>query len=155
MGRAKTPKRHWDPDPRYNDIRITRLIHCLMKDGKKTLARGIVYDTFELIKQKTESEPMDIFDKATKNVTPQVEVKSKRIGGANLQIPSPVRFARQFQLFLRMIKKAANERKENTMVERLCNELIDASNNEGSAVKSRMNMDKTAQSNKAHSHLIF
>jgi small subunit ribosomal protein S7 len=153
MARAKTPKRHLTPDTKYNSIEITRLINYIMQDGKKGLASRIVYRSLGLVKERSESDPLEIFEKAKEQVTPKVEVKARRVGGANLQIPVEVRQARQFQLFLRWLIQAAKSRREKTMDQRLANEILDAAKGEGNAVKRRLNMNKSAQSHKAYSHL--
>ena len=153
MARKKVPKRQLTPDQKYQDVRITSLINYIMLQGKKDLARKLVYTTFEKIEKKTQKNAMEIFSKAEEHVRPRVEVRSRRIGGANFQIPKPVREPRQFQLFLRWIIQAAKARREKTMIDRLTNEFIEASRGEGSAVKKRLSMDKKAQAQKAYSHL--
>ena len=124
-----------------------------MRKGKKKLAVSIVYDSFDLIKSQTKTEPLDIFEKALTQVTPKVEVRSKRIGGANIQIPIEVAVRRQLQLALRWLVNAAKERKERGMVLCLANEIIDASNGEGAAYKKKRDTHKAAQSHKTYAHL--
>ncbi len=153
MARSTTPKRHMEPDYRYQDTRITKFINCMMMDGKKNLAQRKLFQAFDIIKEKTEKEPMETFEKALEHVTPTVEVKPKRIGGANIQIPIEVRKERKYRLFVRLVLKAARARKEKTIEERLAMELLEASKGAGKAVKARMNMDKVAEAHRAYAHL--
>lgn len=141
------------PDHRYNSIEIARLINYVMHAGNKARARNIVYGSFDIIKKKTEGDPLVIFEKAKEHITPVVEVRSRRIGGSNLSVPIEVRKPRRFQLFLRWIIQSARNRNERTMTERLANEFIEASKGMGNSMKKRLNMDKSAQSHRAYSHL--
>ena len=153
MARRPTPKRQHKPDPLYDSEKVGRLINYVMEKGKKRLAQRIVYSSFELIKEKTGKPPLEIFSKAEEEVTPTVEVRARRLGGANLQIPTEVRKPRQLQLFLRWIVQSAKERKEKNMEARLANEIMDAANKTGGAVKIRARVSKAAQSHKAYAHL--
>jgi len=123
-----------------------------MRDGKKTTAQAVVYDCFDLIKQKTKLEPVDVYDLALKNVMPSLEVKSKRVGGANYQVPMSVRGERRFVLALRWILIAARSKKGRPMAQKLADELIAASKNEGDAVKKRLDVQKMAEANRAFAH---
>ena len=153
MRRRRPEKRTINPDPIYGDLIIAKFINNLMKDGKKSVAEKIVYDCFSLIetKEKT-SEPVDIFKKALKNASPMVEVKSRRIGGATYQVPIEVPESRRLALAMRWIITYARSRKGNSMVDRLCAELIAASKNEGSAIKKKEDTHKMADANKAFAH---
>ena len=150
MRRRRPEKRTINPDPIYGDLIIAKFINNLMKDGKKSVAEKIVYDCFSLIetKEKT-SEPVDIFKKALKNASPMVEVKSRRIGGATYQVPIEVPEGRRLALAMRWIITYARSRKGNSMVDRLCAELIAASKNEVSAIKKKEDTHKRADANKA------
>ncbi|MEM9569555.1 MAG: 30S ribosomal protein S7 [Bacteroidota bacterium] len=153
MARTLTPKKTFLPDPRYNSEEVTRLINYVMQDGKKEKAMRIVYESFAIIKEKSGKEPLEIFARAKDHVTPHVEVRSRRIGGANLPIPVEVRTPRKFQLFLTWILEAAKKRSERKMTERLANELIAAANQEGQAFKRKENMDKSVHAQRAYAHL--
>ncbi len=153
MARRKTPKRHLERDYKYNSLKVMRLINYVMNDGKKDLARNIVYKSFGIIEEKTKQEPLEIFAKAEAYVTPRVEVKAKRIGGTNVQVPRELTAKRQFQLFLRWMVQAARERREKSMYERLANEFMEAAKGEGNAAKRKINMDKAAHSHRAYAHL--
>ena len=152
MARSKTPKRFYAPDMKYGSLQVTRLMNYIMYDGKKSTATNIVYKAFSIIEAK-EGEPLEVLEKAVEHIKPQVEVRSKRVGGANLQIPIPVRLARQEQLWMRWLIQAARDRNEKTMAERFAYEIIAASKGEGNAVKRRKNVHKAADSHKAYSHL--
>lgn len=152
MARAETPKRSLAPDMRYNSVEIARLIHCVMRDGKKSQARRIVYGSFDLIQEKLQEDPLAVFAKAKEHVAPRVEVRALRLGGANLQVPRAVSEVRRMQLFLRWIVGAAQQHRKDSMMASLAHELISASKGEGHAVKRRMRMDKSAQSHRAYSH---
>jgi small subunit ribosomal protein S7 len=140
------------PDPLYNSKLVTRLINRIMVDGKRGVAQSILYDAFGLVKERTNQEPMEIFDAALKNVMPVLEVRARRVGGANYQVPVEVRPERRTTLGLRYLVNYSRLRGEKTMVERLANEIIDASNNTGAAVKKREDMHKMAEANKAFAH---
>lgn len=140
------------PDPLYNSKLVTRLINRLMKDGKKGKAQTILYQSFDLIKERTNHEPMEVFEQALKNVMPVLEVKARRVGGSNYQVPVEVRPERRTTLGLRYLVNYSRLRGEKTMIERLANEIIDASNNTGASVKKREDMHKMAEANKAFAH---
>ncbi|MFK3587500.1 MULTISPECIES: 30S ribosomal protein S7 [Lactobacillus] len=142
-------------DPVYNSKLVTKLINHLMKDGKRAQASSILYDAFEIIKDKTGKEPMEVFEEAMNNVKPVLEVKARRIGGSNYQVPVEVRPERQTTLALRWLVSYSRLRNEHTMDERLANELIDASNNTGSAVKKREDVHRMAEANRAFAHYRF
>ena len=139
-------------DPVYNSKVVTKLINNIMLDGKKGVAQRICYDAFDLIKERTGKEPIEVFNEALENVMPMLEVKARRVGGANYQVPMEVRPARRQTLGLRWLVKYARERSERTMCERLANELIDASNSTGGAFKKKEEMHKMAEANRAFAH---
>ncbi|NLG80976.1 MAG: 30S ribosomal protein S7 [Bacilli bacterium] len=150
--KGNVPKRDVLPDPIYNSKLVTKLINNIMKDGKKSIAQGILYGAFERIENKTGKNPLEVFEKALENVMPILEVRSRRIGGANYQVPVEVRQDRRITLGLRWLVQYARLRHEKTMEERLANEIIDASNNVGNAVKKREDTHKMAEANKAFAH---
>ena len=150
--RGKTPKRIITPDPKYHSITISRFINQIMERGKKSVAQKVVYDCLEIVKEKTKKDPLEIFDGAMKNVAPDVEVKSKRIGGGNYQIPIAVVGDRRNALAFRWIIKAAKERKGAAMRNKLADELISAFNKEGAAIKKRQDTYKMAEANRAFAH---
>ena len=137
------------PDPMYNNKTVTRLINNIMLDGKKGVAQRIVYDAFDIIKEKTGKDPVEVFEEAMNSVMPVLEVKARRIGGANYQVPIEVRPDRRQTLGLRWITLYARSRSERTMAERLANELIDATNSTGGAFKKKEDTHKMAEANKA------
>lgn len=141
------------PDPRYQDVVVTKFLNCLMKDGKKSTAERIFYGSLEIIEKKTQDEPLKVFKKALSNIKPAVEVKSRRIGGATYQIPVEVRPARRQSLAIRWLRDYARLRNGKTMMEKLAEEMIDASQNRGGAVKKREDVYKMAEANKAFAHL--
>ncbi len=145
-------KRDVLPDPLYNSKLVTRLINRIMKDGKRGIAQTILYKAFDLVKERTNQDPMEVFDQALKNVMPVLEVKARRVGGSNYQVPVEVRPERRTTLGLRYLVNYSRLRGEKTMVERLANEIIDASNNTGASVKKREDMHKMAEANKAFAH---
>lgn len=140
------------PDPIYNSKLVTRLINRIMIDGKKGKAQTILYKAFDLVRERTGQDPMEVFEQALKNVTPVLEVKARRVGGANYQVPVEVRPDRRISLGLRWLVNYARLRGEKTMEERLANEIIDAANNTGAAVKKREDTHKMAEANKAFAH---
>ncbi len=140
------------PDPLFNSIVITKLINTVMIGGKKSTAQRILYDAFKLINSKTNQDPMELFKKAIENITPKLEVKTRRVGGANYQVPIEVSERRKATLSLRWLVRYARLRNEKTMEERLANEIIDASNNIGAAVKKREDSHKNAEANRAFAH---
>ena len=150
--RGNIPKREVLPDPIYNSVLVTKLINSIMLDGKKGVAQKVVYDAFKIIGEKTGKDPLEIFTQAIENIMPSLEVKARRVGGATYQVPIEVRPARRQTLGLRWLTGYARKRSERTMHERLAGEIMDASNNTGSAVKKREDTHKMADSNKAFSH---
>ena len=150
--RGGVPKRDVLPDPVYNSKVVTKLINQIMLDGEKSVAQRIVYEAFTMMGEKLNLEPMEIFNKAMNNVMPMVEVKARRVGGANYQVPMEVRPARRTTLGLRWLTAYSRARSERTMAERLAGEIMDAANNTGAAVKKREDMHKQAEANKAFAH---
>ena len=153
--RGNVVKRDVLPDPLYNDKIVTRLINNVMIDGKKGVAQKIVYGAFEIVQEKTGKEPLSVFLEAMNNVMPVLEVKARRVGGATYQVPIEVRPDRRQTLGLRWITLYSRKRSERTMKERLANEILDAINSTGGAVKKRDEMHKMAEANKAFSHFRF
>jgi small subunit ribosomal protein S7 len=145
-------RRETAPDPVYGNQLVQKLVNCVMFEGKKSVAQNIVYDAFELIKQRANDDPLKVFKKAVDNVKPALEVKSRRVGGANYQVPVEVNRNRQTSLSLRWIIGYARERGEKSMVERLAAELLDAANNRGGAIKKRDDTHRMAEANKAFAH---
>jgi small subunit ribosomal protein S7 len=150
--KGAVPKRDVLPDPVYNSKIVTRFINKVMLDGKKGIAESIVYNAFEIMRSKTGKDPLEVFDQAMKNVMPVLEVKARRVGGANYQVPIEVRPDRRLTLGIRWMVKYSRERGEKTMHERLAAELMDAANNTGSAVKKKDDTHKMAEANKAFAH---
>ena len=150
--RGNVPKREILPDPMYNSILVTKLVNGVMLDGKKGVAQKVVYDAFEIIKEKTGKEPLDAFAEAMNNIMPALEVKARRVGGATYQVPMEVRPERRQTLGLRWLTTYSRARSERTMAERLAAEIMDATNNLGSAVKKREDTHKMAEANKAFAH---
>lgn len=150
--RGFVPKRDVLPDPLYGSKIVTRLINNIMLDGKKGVAQKIVYDAFEIVKEKTSKDPVEVFEEAMNNIMPVLEVKARRVGGANYQVPIEVRPERRQTLGLRWLTSYARLRNERTMSERLANELMDAVNGAGGAVKKREDTHKMAEANKAFAH---
>ena len=145
-------KREVLPDPMYNSKVVTKLINNVMLDGKKTVAQTIVYDAFNIIKEKEQREPLEVFEEALNNVMPVLEVKARRIGGATYQVPLEIRPERRQTLGLRWLVNYSRLRNEKTMTDRLANEIIDAANGTGASVKKREDTHKMAEANKAYSH---
>ena len=150
--RGNVPKREVLPDPMYNSVLVTKLVNSVMLDGKKGVAQKVVYSAFDMIKDKTGNEPLDVFNQAMENIMPSLETKSRCVGGATYQVPMEVRPARRQTLGLRWLTAYARARGERTMAERLAGEIMDAANNSGSAVKKREDTNKMAESNKAFAH---
>ena len=136
----------------YNSVLVTKLVNSIMLDGKKGVAQKVVYGAFDIIKEKTGNEPLDVFTQAMENIMPVLETKTRRVGGANYQVPMEVRPARRQTLGLRWLTNYSRARGERTMAERLAGEIMDAANNTGSAVKKREDTHKMAESNKAFAH---
>jgi len=153
--RKKREKRIIVPDFVYNDLVVAKLINQIMRQGKKITARKIVYGAFNIIKEKTKKDPLEIFGQAVKNATPLLEVKSKRIGGATYQVPREVKEDRGFTLALRWIIVAAKSKKGKPMAEKLAEELINAAKNEGSAIKKKEDTHRMAEANRAFAHFAW
>ncbi len=152
MRRGPSPKHPLNPDPKYGNAVLAKFINYVMEDGKKLIAQKIVYKAFELIEKKTGKNPLDIFDEAVKNVMPLVEVRGRRIGGANYQIPIPVRGERKYALAFRWMLLGARTKKKRAMFERLADELIAAAQKEGDAMKKRNDVHRMAEANRAFAH---
>jgi len=150
--KGSVPKRDVLPDPIYNSKIFTKLVNQIMWDGKKSLAERICYDAFERIENKTGKAPMQVFEEAMKNITPLVEVKARRVGGANYQVPVEVRADRRQTLAIRWLVNYTRKRGEKTMAERLAGELMDAANGAGAAVKKKEDTHKMAEANRAFAH---
>jgi len=152
MRGKQAPVREIEGDVKYNDKSVAKLINYLTQDGQKTVARKTVYDCFDIIKKETKQDPRHIFNKAMKKVAPLVEVRGKRIGGANYQVPFQVRGRRRFLLGCRWIINAARSRSGDAMSKRLASEILEAAEGEGAAVKKREEVHKQAEANKAFAH---
>ena len=153
--RGKVAKREVLPDPVYNSVMVTRLVNNVMYDGKKGVAYKIVYGAFDLIKDKTGNDPLEMFEKAMSNVMPELEIKARRVGGATYQVPLEVRPARRETLGLRWLTNYARARSERTMAQRLAGEIMDACNGQGGAFKKCEDVHKMAEANKAFSHFRY
>lgn len=153
MSRRSTPaKREILPDPLYNSVTVTKFVNVLMERGKKATAERILYGALEIVAKKSGEEALEAFQKALNNIKPSVEVKSRRVGGATYQVPVEVKAGRSMTLALRWLIGYSRQRREKTMTERLMNEILDASNGLGAAVKKREDTHKMAESNKAFAH---
>lgn len=150
--RHRAEKRDVIPDPKFGDIVITKFMNSVMHDGKKSVAERIVYKALDAVESKAKTNPVELFHEALKNVMPQVEVRSRRVGGTTYQVPVDVRSERRQALAIRWLIKAARGRNESTMIERLSGELLDAANNRGEAVKKREDTHRMAEANRAFSH---
>ena len=155
MRHKKAPRRDIVPDPRHGSVVLAKFTNYVMRDGKKSTAQGIVYGTFDRIQEVAKRDPLEVFAAAIKNVAPAMEVKSKRVGGANYQVPFPVRGERKQALAFRWLLEAARSKKGKPMVEKLAEELIAASNNEGTAVKKRTDVQRMADANRAFAHFAW
>ncbi len=153
--KGKVVKRDVLPDPIYNSKLVTKLINSIMLDGKKLLAQNILYNAFESIRVTTGKEPIDVFNDALNNIMPVLEVRSRRIGGQNYQVPGEVRSDRRVTLGLRWLVQYSRLRNEKTMEERLAKEIVDASNGTGSSVKKKEDIHRMAEANKAFAHYRF
>ena len=150
--RGFVPKREVLPDPVYGSVVVAKLINNIMYDGKKGVAQKIVYDAFDIVKEKTGKEPLDAFSEAMENIMPKLEVKARRVGGANYQVPMEVRPERRQTLGLRWLTEYSRKRSEKYMSERLAGEIMDAINETGGAVKKRDDTHKMAEANRAFAH---
>ena len=153
--KGNVPKREVLPDPVYGSVVVAKLINSIMLDGKKGTAQKIVYDAFDQIKEATGEDPMEVFEKAMNNIMPVLEVKARRVGGANYQVPMEVRPARRQTLGLRWLTQFTRARGEKTMSERLAKELMDAAENTGASVKKKEDTHRMAEANKAFAHYRF
>jgi small subunit ribosomal protein S7 len=156
--KGEVPKRKVLPDPKFTDApsdvrrRITKFVNVVMSDGKKAVAEGIVYGAMDLVAERAKDDPLKVWDRALANVRPRVEVKSRRVGGSTYQVPVDVRPDRSLALGMRWLVEYARERNEKTMIDRLANEIVDAAQNRGNAVKKREDVHKMADANKAFAH---
>ena len=150
--RGNVPKREVLADPMYNSILVTKLVNSIMLDGKKGVAQKVVYGAFDIIKEKTDKDPMEVYAQALENIMPSLEIKARRGGGATYQVPIEGRPERRQTLGLRWLTAYSRKRGEKTMKERLAGEIMDAANNTGSAVKKREDTHKMAEANKAFAH---
>lgn len=152
MRGKQAPKRKILPDSKYNNTTIAKFINYVMQGGKKSTAQEIIYGAFDIVENKTKQKGLDVFNKAVKNITPQLEVKARRIGGANYQVPIEVKGDRRFALASRWLIEAAKKRKGMPMKKKLALEIIDASNEQGDAIKKKQDVHKMAESNRAFAH---
>jgi small subunit ribosomal protein S7 len=150
--RHRAERRETLPDPKFGNVKITRFMNSIMRQGKKSVAESIVYGALDKIEAKTKQNPLQAFEQALDNVAPSIEVRSRRVGGATYQVPVEVRPERRQTLAIRWIIEAARDRNEKTMVDKLSSELLDASNNRGNAVKKREDTHRMAEANRAFSH---
>ncbi len=153
--RREVPKREILPDPKFHNVELAKFVNVLMIGGKKSVAERIIYGALDQIQQKSGSDPLEIFNQALSNVRPMVEVKSRRVGGANYQVPVEVRSIRRNALAMRWLRDAARKRSEKSMDARLAGELAEAAEGRGGAVKKREEVHRMAESNKAFSHFRF
>jgi len=153
--RREVPKRDILPDPKFGNVEVSKFVNVIMTSGKKSVAERIVYGAFEVISKKSGKDPVEVFASAINNVKPIVEVKSRRVGGANYQVPVEVRPSRRLALSMRWIREAARKRSEKSMDQRLATELIEASEGRGAAMKKREEVHRMAEANKAFSHFRF
>lgn len=152
MRKKRATKRLIAPDPKFQDLLVSRFVNSILKGGKKHLARGILYKAFDLIEEKTKSKPLDLFKKAVSNASPLLEVRARRVGGATYQVPTEVRPERRTALAIRWLLSYAQERSEKSMSQRLASELIAAAQGEGGAIKKKDDVHRMAEANKAFAH---
>ncbi len=152
MRGKQAPKRTIGPDPKFQNINIAKLINYMMRRGKKSTSQRVVYGAFDFISAKKKQDPIEVFNEAVKNIAPSVEVRGRRVGGANFQVPVPVRAERRFALACRWIIAAAQARKGKSMSEKLAMELLDASEKQGEAMRKKMDVYKMAEANRAFAH---
>lgn len=155
MRRKTAEKRQVLPDPVFNDVLVTRFVNSVMESGKKNVARGLVYQAFDVIEERTKEEGLEVFRKAVNNVAPLVEVRSRRVGGATYQVPIEVRPERRIALAFRWLIQYAKSRNDKSMANRLAAELISAANGEGGAIKKKDDTHRMAEANKAFAHFRF
>lgn len=152
MRGKQAPKRDLQPDPKFSNAQIAKFINYIMRSGKKSIAQKVVYDCFDIISDKTKKDALDVFEKALKNVSPSLEVRGRRIGGANYQIPYPVRTERKYILAYRWIISAAKKRKGKSMAEKLAYEIMEAAEEQGEAYKKKVDTHRMAEANRAFAH---
>ena len=158
MRKTKPKKRILLPDPKYNDVLVTRFVNNLMLQGKKSIADSIFYDAIDMVGEKmkdSDKAPIEVWKQALENITPQIEVKSRRVGGANFQVPTEIRPERKVSIAMKNMVHYARKRSGHSMAEKLCAEIISAYNNEGAAFKRKEDMHKMAEANKAFAHFRF
>ena len=153
--RREVPKREILPDPKFGSVELSKFMNVVMESGKKAVAERIIYGALEQIETKTQKDPLELFNTAINNAKPMVEVKSRRVGGANYQVPVEVRPVRRLALSMRRIKDAARKRSEKSMAQRLANELMEAAEGRGGAMKKRDEVHRMAEANRAFSHCRF
>ncbi len=153
--RYRPEKRIVVPDTKYDSVHVAMFINRLMRGGKKSVAQRVLYDSFDLIEQRTDQPPLEVFEKALENVRPSVEVKARRVGGSTYQVPSPVRGDRQMSLAMRWLLAATRSRSGRSMAEKLAGELMDAAKRQGAAVKKKDDTHRMAEANRAFSHFRF
>ncbi len=152
MRKRRAEKKYLKPDPKFNDVLVAKFINCVMYDGKKAVARNVIYNAFDIIEERTKKPGLEVFKKALSNTQPMIEVRSRRVGGATYQVPTEVRPERRTALAMRWIKNYSRARNEKSMAAKLAGELIAASNGDGSAVKKKEDTHKMAEANKAFAH---
>ena len=152
MRKKRSDKRRTMADPRFNDVMIAKFVNNIMIQGKKNTARKIVYEALDIVGKKTETDPIEVFRKAIQNVSPAIEIRPRRVGGATYQVPMEVREERRIALAIRWLKLYASERRDKSMASRLASELMAAANGEGSSVKKRDDVHRMAEANKAFAH---
>jgi small subunit ribosomal protein S7 len=152
MRGKKAPRRKIEPDVRYHSVEVSKFINQVMQDGKKTVAQKIVYDCFDWLANKTKQRPLEMFEKALRNIAPAVEVKGRRVGGANYQVPIPVSGDRKNNLAFRWLIEAARNKKGKPMSVKLAEEMLAANNNEGEAMKKKLDVQRMAEANRAFAH---
>lgn len=150
--KGNVTKREVLPDPVYSNANVTRLINCVMKDGKRSIAQHICYGAFDIIREKTGRDPMEVFEEAINNIMPVLEVKPRRVGGATYQVPIEVRPERRISLTMRWLVNFARQRNERTMEQKLANEIMDAVNNTGGSIRRKEEMHRMAEANRAFAH---
>jgi small subunit ribosomal protein S7 len=155
MRKSKAKKRLLLPDPKFNDVLVTRFVNNLMYDGKKNIAYEVFYEALETVEKRTEQNSLEVFKKALSNVTPQVEVRSRRVGGATFQIPSEIRPERKVSMGIKWMIEYSRRRNEKSMGQKLAGEIIAAAKEEGAAFKKKEDVHKMAEANKAYSHFRF
>jgi small subunit ribosomal protein S7 len=153
--RERPEKRQVEPDLKYGNIHVSMFVNRLMYDGKKSTAQRVLYDSFDLIEERAKKPAIEVFEQAIQNVTPQIEVKARRVGGSTYQVPTPVDSRRQLSLAMRWLLMAARTRGGRSMSEKLANEFMDAATNQGAAVKRRDDTHRMAEANRAFSHFRF